>query len=83
MPVPGAPQRRASRLSGHPFALPAPSKSVVPPFFPPPLKERNKGRQSLTARDRGIWGLVYYMLNGALNCWWLLPSLTASLRRET
>lgn len=57
-------------------------KPVVPHFFPPPHQERNKGWQSLMARDQGIWGLVYYMLNRALNYWWLLPSLTAFLKRE-
>lgn len=81
--VMGAPHCRASPLSGHPFVLPTPNKLVVPLAFPPPPKERNKGQQSLMARDRGIWGSVYYMLNGALNYWWLLPSLTAFLKRET
>lgn len=83
MPILGVPHHRASPLSSHPSVLPAPNKSVVPHFFPPPPKERNKGRQSLMAGDRGIWGLVYYMLNEALNYWWLLPSLTAFLVRET
>lgn len=83
MPVLGAPHHRTSPLSGHPFILPTPNKSVVPHFFPPPPIEKNKGQQSLMARDWGIWGLVYYMLNRALNYWWLLPSLTAFLKRET
>lgn len=72
-----------SPLSGNPFVLPIPGKLVMLYFFPPPHKERNKGQQSLMAQDWRIWGLVYYMLNRALNYWWLLPSLTAFLKRET
>lgn len=47
-----------------------------------PTKRETKGG-SLQKLQREIWGLVYYMLNRALNYWWLLPSLTAFLKRET
>lgn len=82
MPVLRAMHHHTSPLSGTLSSFPH-QKSVVPHFFPPPHQERNKGWQSLMARDQGIWGLVYYMLNRALNYWWLLPSLTAFLKRET
>lgn len=81
MPVLRALHHHTSPLFGALSCFPH-QKPVVPHFFPPPHQERNKGWQSPMARDQGIWGLVYYMLNRALNYWWLLPSLTAFLKRE-
>lgn len=83
MPVLEAPQHSTAPLSGHPFVLPISNKLVVPHLFPSSPTGRNKGQQSLMVWEQGIWGLVYYMLNRALNYWWLLPSLTAFLKKET
>lgn len=82
VPVLGAPNHHTSPLFGALLSFPQ-QKLVVLHFFPPLHQERNKGWQSLMAPDQEIWGLVYYMLNRALNYWWLLPSLTAFLKRET
>lgn len=82
VPALGALHYHTSPLFGALLSFPH-QKLVVPHFFPPPHQERNKGWQSLMSPDREIWGLVYYTLNRALNYWWLLPSLTAFLKRET
>lgn len=62
---------------------PSHTKSSCAPFLPSsPPREKQRVAVSNGSRQE-IWGLVYYMLNRALNYWWLLPSLTAFLKRET
>lgn len=65
-----------------PFVLPTPKASRAPFLSSSPPREKQRVAVSNGSRPE-IWGLVYYMLNRALNYWWLLPSLTAFLKSET
>lgn len=65
-----------------PFVLPTPKASRAPFLHSSLPREKQRVAVSNGSRQE-IWGLVYYMLNRALNYWWLLPRLTAFLKRET